>query len=282
MHGRVMSEEMPIEAKHPQRALENSILLRGKQVGYRIRNRIRMPLPAFQLWHYGETHFECPMCDYQGPFARLCSFGGVRKHAVCPKCRGFERHRLQYLVMRDSLECLNCRNLRMLHFAPEDILRGIFSRRFPKYETADLFMDSVDHKVDIQELPFASGSYDFVFASHVLEHVRDDRRAIGEIRRILRPGGIAVLPVPIVCDNTLEYPEANPFEAGHVRAPGADYFNKYAEYFSKVEVFSSASFPEKFQTFIYEDRTKWPTPECPLRQPMHGARHMDFVPVCYV
>jgi hypothetical protein len=272
---------MPIEAEHTQGTPENSIVLKGRQIGYRIRNRIRMPLPMFRVWHYGESQFECPICDYRGPFARLRSFGGVRKHAVCPKCRSFERHRLQYLVMRDSLKCLNGRSVRMLHFAPEEFLRQIFSRRFTKYETADLSMDNVDHKVDIQELPFASGSYDLVFASHVLEHVPDDRRAIKEVRRILRVGGIAVLPVPIVCGNTLEYPQANPFEAGHVRAPGPDYFEKYEEYFGKVEVYSSASFPEKYQTYVYEDRTKWPTPECPLRQPMQGARHMDFVPVCH-
>jgi SAM-dependent methyltransferase len=281
MRSRVMREEMPIEAKPIQRIPENSILLKGKQVGYRIRNRVRMPLPMFQLWHYGETRFECPICDYRGPFAKLHNFGGVRKRAVCPKCRSLERHRLQYLVMRDTLDRLKGRDVKMLHFAPEDFLRQIFSRQFTQYETADLFMDNVDHKVDIQELPFASDSYDLVFASHVLEHVRDDQRAIKEIRRILRTGGIAVLPVPIVCDNTLEYTEANPFEGGHVRAPGPDYFDKYKEYFGKVEVYSSASFPEGFQTYIYEDRTKWPTPECPLRQPMQGTRHMDFVPVCH-
>jgi SAM-dependent methyltransferase len=185
------------------------------------------------------------------------------------------------LVLRDALSVLRGQEVKMLHFAPEKSFRQMFSRRFAKYETADLFMEGVDHKVDIQHLPFEDGTYDFVFASHVLEHIRDDRKAIKEIRRVLRPKGIAVLPVPIVCDKTIEYPGANPYEAGHVRAPGPDYFDRYKEYFGKVEVYGSDSFPQKYQIFVYEDRSRWPIPEWPLRTPMEGTKHADFVPVCY-
>ena len=142
-------------------------------------------------------------------------------------------------------------------------------------------MEGVDHTVDIQHLPFKEATYDVIFASHVLEHIRDDRQAIGEVRRVLRPKGMAFLPVPIVCAETIEYPEANQYEAGHVRAPGPDYFERYKEYFSRVEIHTSESYPEKHQLFIYEDRSRWPTKECPLRPPMQGWRHPDFVPVCY-
>lgn len=142
-------------------------------------------------------------------------------------------------------------------------------------------MRNVDHKVDVTALPFGDESYDFVFASHVLEHVREDEKAIREIRRVLRPQGIAILPVPVVCEKTIEYPEANPHEAGHVRAPGTDYPERYRKYFGRVEVHSSGNYAREFQVFTYEDRTRWPTSECPLRPPMQGAKHPDFVPVCY-
>lgn len=39
---------------------------------------------------------------------------------------------------------------------------------------------------------------DLIICSHVLEHVTDDRRALEEMRRILRPGGDAILLAPIV------------------------------------------------------------------------------------
>jgi ubiquinone/menaquinone biosynthesis C-methylase UbiE len=42
---------------------------------------------------------------------------------------------------------------------------------------------------DVQELPFADASFDAVIANHMLFHVEDRSRALGEIARVLRPGG---------------------------------------------------------------------------------------------
>jgi len=172
--------------------------------------------------------------------------------------------------------------LKMLHFAPEPFFRKFFLERFGKYETADLSMKGVDHKVDLQKLPFDNGTYDFVFASHVLEHILGDRKAISEIRRVLKPNGIAILPVPIIAEKTIEYPESNPHEGYHVRAPGIDYFDRFENHFSKVVIFSSASLPDKYQLFLYENRSNWPNRKNPLRPPMQGEKHIEIVPVCYV
>ncbi|MFZ0341388.1 MAG: class I SAM-dependent methyltransferase [Gaiellaceae bacterium] len=43
---------------------------------------------------------------------------------------------------------------------------------------------------DVQELPFADGSFDGVIANHMLFHVADRPRALAEIVRVLRPGGL--------------------------------------------------------------------------------------------
>ena len=259
-----------------------SMILRASELVRRATNRIRPPTPIFKLLNRNKPRFECPICGYCGPFADFDSFAGRRKHAVCPRCGALERHRIQYMVVMDLMKRVRFGEMKMLHIAPEKFFRAIFSRQFSKYETADLFMEGVDHKADIRNLPFPDGAYDFIFASHVLEHISEDRDAISEIRRVLRPGGVAILPVPIVCEKTIEYSEPNPFEGDHVRAPGPDYFDKYREYFRRVDVHRSDSFPENYQLFIYEDRSRWPTPECPLRPPMRGTRHMDFVPVCHV
>lgn len=207
---------------------------------------------------------------------------GLRRHAKCPNCDALERHRLQFLVMNQLLEHIDAAHLKMLHFAPEPLLRKFFLKRFGTYESADLSREDADHHVDLRQLPFNDETYDVVFASHVLEHIAEDERAISEIRRILKPAGIAILPVPILAENTIEYPEPNPYEANHVRAPGVDYFTRYECHFSKVERFSSDSFPRKFQLFIYENRSQWPTKECPLRPSMPGNKHIEIVPVCYV
>jgi SAM-dependent methyltransferase len=223
------------------------------QLLQKVRNKARPPAWLFKFLNRDKEQFECPVCHYQ--FMDLNSFAGRRKHAS---------------------------KLKMLHFAPEPFFKRIFSSRVGKYETADLCMRGVDHHVDLQKLPFKDATYDFIFASHVLEHIPDDKRAIQEIRRVLMPNGVAILPVPVICEKTIEYRNANPHEAWHIRAPGLDYFERYKPYFSKVEVRTSASLPEQFQLFVYEDRTVWPTRECPLRPPMRGERHIDFVPICHV
>jgi len=245
-----------------------------------LKNRIRAMI--FRFRNRGKAEFECPVCGYVGPFKDVAPTSGLRKHALCPNCGAVERHRLQVLVVNDLLAKLDTSSLKMIHFAPEPFFRGFFAKRFGKYETADISGVGVDHKVDLQGLPFADASYDFVFASHVLEHVQDDKKAIAEIRRILKPKGIAVLPVPIISDKTVEYPAPNPHEADHVRAPGADYFERYEPHFSKIEKITSASLPEKYQLFVYENRSQWPTKECPLRPSMPGEKHLDIVPICYV
>jgi hypothetical protein len=228
-----------------------------------------------------KERFQCPICRYDGPFADVASFAGLRQHAKCPHCWALERHRLQYLVLMELFNVMDPCRLKMLHFAPEPFFTSIFLKRFRSYETADLSMKHVNYNVDIQNLPFENGTYDFIFASHVLEHIPNDRKALLEIRRILKPNGIAVLPVPVVCDHTVEYPEANPREAYHFRAPGLDYFQRYETYFDRVEIRSSNTLPERNQPFIYEDRSIWPTKACPLRPPMSGAKHADFVPICH-
>lgn len=49
---------------------------------------------------------------------------------------------------------------------------------------------------DILKLPFPDGSLDKVLMSEVLEHISDDRKALSEIYRVLKPGGILALSVP--------------------------------------------------------------------------------------
>jgi SAM-dependent methyltransferase len=238
-------------------------------------------LREFRRANSGKQEFECPVCSYRGPFRDIHPRSGRRLHAECPRCGARERHRIQCLALAKLLAGRDTSSQSMIHFAPEPFFRPFFSRSFGRYETADLDRPGVDHHVDLQNLPFGDGSYDFVFASHVLEHVPDDRRALREIRRILKPAGVAVLPVPIVAGSTVEYPAPNPFECHHVRAPGYDYFDRYRAVFSRVDLVRSESLPAIHQVFIYEDRTAFPSAESPLRPPMPGTRHGDIVPICH-
>jgi SAM-dependent methyltransferase len=231
-------------------------------------------LMAFQLRNLRKEKFECPICAYRGPFLDKTTSGGVRRHAKCPNCMALERHRLQFLVLCEVLRGKPTAQWKMLHVAPEPFLMEFFKRRVGQYETADLKKKGVDYHVDLQHLPFGNGTYDFVFASHVLEHIPDDQRAISEIRRVLKPNGLAVLPVPIYSEKTVEYAEPDPKEFYHVRAPGLDYFDRYQPHFSRIEKFDSNSQPEHYQVFVYRE-------DCSLSAEQ-GDKLSDVVPVCYV
>ena len=88
-------------------------------------------------------------------------------------------------------------------------------------------------KVAATDIGFPDEDFDVVICSHVLEHIREDRKAMKEIFRVLRPGGFAVLQVPLALDleETQEDPsivdEKERFEAygqkDHLRMYGMDY-----------------------------------------------------------
>lgn len=222
----------------------------------------------------------CPVCRYSGVFIDGDKHGIIRKSAMCPSCLSEERHRMQMLVLDDIFHQQDFSLKAALHFAPERFFAPIFRKTFGIYHTADIDSADADYCEDLRSLSFQSESYDFVFASHVLEHVDEVETALSEISRILRPNGIAILPVPIVADCTVEYPEAVATEQYHVRAPGLDFFDLYRKYFSEVSLRTSDDFPEAYQLYIYEDRTKFPCWWAPFRPPMQGEKHIDIVPIC--
>lgn len=224
--------------------------------------------------------FTCPCCEYQGRFLAYGRSEGRRLNAQCPQCGALERHRLQFCVLKEVLGGDMLRDKRVLHFAPEKIIAKYLRPRAGEYVGADLYPSEDQVRADMRDLQFEDASFDLIYASHVLEHVDDDASALAEVRRVLRPGGMAILPVPIVADKTVEYPEPSPSEHYHVRAPGRDYYDRYRKYFADVTMRSSFDYDASYQLHVYEDRTIYPRDVAPLRPPMSGDRHVDEVPIC--
>lgn len=104
------------------------------------------------------------------------------------------------------------------------------------YITADLVSPLADVRMDIQDIPYDEGSFDVVICNHVLEHVDDDIVAMREIFRVLKPGGWAILQVPVDWNRDYTYEDASivtPKERekhfgqyDHVRFHGTDYPNR--------------------------------------------------------
>ncbi|MGH9244109.1 MAG: class I SAM-dependent methyltransferase [Acidimicrobiales bacterium] len=75
---------------------------------------------------------------------------------------------------------------------------------------------------DAARLPFADDSFDRIIAAEVLEHIVDDDAAIGELARVLKPGGTLAVTVPAwlaerVCWALSDEYHAPFVEGGHVR-----------------------------------------------------------------
>lgn len=139
----------------------------------------------------------CNVCGWRGwGFAS----DGWHRGTICPGCGADVRHRLLVAVLDlpperafDSL----IRGRDVLHVAPE----ARFARRFRgaarTYTTADWLDASCDLRLNLSAMPeIRDASWDTLIACDVLEHVPDDAAALREIRRILRPGGSALLTVP--------------------------------------------------------------------------------------
>lgn len=230
----------------------------------------------FRLQNLSKEKFKCPICGYYGPFRDLpLPTGSTAKHARCIRCRSCTRHRLLQLVLDKLFQDYDPSTKKILHFAPEKYFRKTFQRLFQEYVSADIMMEGIDVQCDMTNLPFKDADFDFVCACHVLEHIKDDYKALSEIRRVLKPNGIAILSVPILGKKTIEYPETNPHEWDHVRCPGEDYFDRYSNLFSIVKQYTSTDFSDINQIFLYEDRTIWPNEPCPLRPPTEGEKHID-------
>lgn len=179
---------------------------------------------------------ECPCCA--STFSRFLPHRG-RAQAKCPRCGALERHRLLWLFLERETDLFE-RPGAMLHIAPEYAFLKRFSRTDGlRYETGDFDSPLATHKLDVMDLPFETESFDFLMCNHVLEHVEDDRRALGEIHRVLKPGGWAILMCPVdyrrattLEDPTVVTPEDRHRVFGqsdHTRLYGRDYPERLAE-----------------------------------------------------
>ncbi|MFJ6324045.1 MULTISPECIES: glycosyltransferase [unclassified Rhizobium] len=131
---------------------------------------------------------------------------------TCPKCLSNDRDRLYTLFLERVFSHLDkAQTYTFLEFAPAALFsRWVKSHPFISYRSCDLYMPEADDKADIHALPYADNTYDFILCSHILEHVEDPIKAVSELRRVLKPGGFAIIMAPILLsiDKTYENPAA--------------------------------------------------------------------------
>jgi len=223
-------------------------------------------------------------------------YGNQRNNVLSPSTLSLERHRLLWLYLQNETDFFQSESvsdapitnnkriklrdtesssvLKVLHFAPEQE----FYKRFKKqtnieYTTTDLLSPLADVKADICNLPFEDNTYDIIFCNHVLEHIPDDTKAMQELYRVLKPGGMGIFQIPqdlsratTFSDDTIvdQKERAKIFgQYDHVRVYGRDYFDKLRSIGFKV---------------IEEDYTNKITPELVEKYCLAKG---EIIPICF-
>lgn len=183
------------------------------------------------LFYRGNKH-KCTVCEKE--FRKFLPYGNKgADNRLCPYCLSLERHRLLWLYFNKKTNIFTDK-ISLLHIAPEQpFIKKFKNSKNLRYVTADLESPIADIKTDIRNLVFSDNEFDFVICNHVLEHIDLEQQAIKEIIRVLKPGGKAILQVPI------DYERSETFEDltitdrrererifgqyDHVRVYGKDY-----------------------------------------------------------
>ena len=172
-------------------------------------------------------------------------YNNVRENALSPSTFSLERHRLLWLYLKNETFFFT-KNLKVLHFAPEAAYYKKF-KNLPNitYHTSDINSPLATIKADICDLPIKDDTYDFILCNHVLEHIIDDRKAMKELYRVLKKGGVGIFQVPLETTREKTYEDfsiVKPNERNkafgqydHVRVYGMDFFDRLCEVGFKVE-----------------------------------------------
>jgi hypothetical protein len=154
----------------------------------------------------------CPICE--SVVVEFLPHGNPpRPDILCPVCHSKACHRLAWAWFQQNAQVFR-QNGVFLHVAPEAELGkrlvGHCRQAGMKYQHGDL--RDPQNPIDIMNLKLGDESVDVFFACHVLNMVPNDLLAIREVFRVLKPDGVAILPVPIHLE-ILETVEASAMSA---------------------------------------------------------------------
>ncbi|WP_210210777.1 methyltransferase domain-containing protein [Mesorhizobium sp. YM1C-6-2] len=168
----------------------------------------------------------CPICGGAvfgpGPKGRTSPNGAMPR---CAGCQSLERHRI-FRIMFDRLRPHDFAGWKAIQFSPDPTVDPAW------FASHELSVYGEPGGLDIQAIDRPDAAYDIAICSHVLEHVGDDRSALHELLRIVRPDGLLYLafPDPFREDVTRDWGFPKPEKHGHWRVYGADVVERFAAY----------------------------------------------------
>jgi SAM-dependent methyltransferase len=183
----------------------------------------------------------CPVCGWHGLRFRPSSRPRVPDR-LCPGCGSSERYRAFELWLRRNRP--HPQGGRLLEIAPIALIEPTARELGYDYSSLDLSSSRAGVLADLCHAPFSDGCFDLIVCYHVLEHIPADREAMAEIRRLLKPSGLAVVIVPWEPDRdrTFEGASDDPADnlrlygqSDHVRIYGADFTDRLRSVGLEVE-----------------------------------------------
>lgn len=192
-------------------------------------------LPFLDVWYRG-NRFTDPINGKSYRTFLPYGYVKIRPNVLSPGTLSLERHRLIWVYLQRETDFFQT-PAKVLHMAPEKaFLSRLKKMSHLDYTTCDLESPLADIKADICDLPFADASFDWVLCNHVLEHIPNDTKAMEELFRVLKPGGTALLQVPLDPKREVAFEDNNVTDKAertkifgqydHVRVYGMDYFEK--------------------------------------------------------
>lgn len=221
--------------------------------GKRIRGLYQKLLGIF----YKGSKYYCPLCKnsfrkflssgHDIPFLKDIKIigGGHRKNSLCPRCFSIDRDRLAYLFFKIKHEEIFSKEFKLLHISPEASLKSLFNS-LPNIDYTigrnyrnNYYYRNERIQMNLFNLHYPDNEFDIIVCNHVLEHVNDDKLAMSEIFRVLKPGGFAILQVPY--SNSID----ETIDDEYLILP--EHKEKYFPKYEKVRIYAK-DYPEKLKT----------------------------------
>ena len=202
--------------------------------------------------------YKCSCCGWQGnQFKPYFAIGYTSLNVSCPNCGAHSRHRGHGLYYERNINIYNeCGKL--LYIAPEEgVIKSFMGNKKLDIITSDFEQEAnSDEHFDIMNITCENNSFDFIICHRVIEHVSDDRKAMNEIYRVLKPGGLAIVSVPIKfdLDKTIEFGKPNPLLDEHYYYYGLDFKDRIPKDITYCEVqFSKIFSQDEMKTYHIND-----------------------------
>ena len=158
---------------------------------------------------HSEQNGSLTACNICGSVSNFIRKELQREGFLCGNCSASSRHRAVIYVLGKCLGTSGIplaawsshKEIRMLESSGRGPYPMMLKEKFEYINTeyqpaASLMQQPSNRYADFQQLAFPDQQFDYVIATDVFEHIREDEKAFGEVYRVLKTDGVFIMTVP--------------------------------------------------------------------------------------